>query len=154
MYDTSFGQNNHIKVHRETVHEGKKPFKCKICNATFSQKGHLKSHNTSIHERKKSFKCNLCDGCFSQKGSLKVHVDSIHEGKKSFKCTNAWKAIMHQFMKKKAVECTLKTRSVLKLNCTFNANTRFIFSISGTSLNRKRISTENTLSSEPKRHKN
>ena len=36
--------------HIESVHEGKKPFRCNICEATFAQKGSLKTHNVKIHE--------------------------------------------------------------------------------------------------------
>jgi uncharacterized Zn-finger protein len=56
--------------HIESVHEGKKPFKCNICDVTFFQKGDLTKHGKTVHEGKKPHKCNGCDKAFSQKGSL------------------------------------------------------------------------------------
>ena len=51
--DASFANNYQIKVHKDSVHEGKKPFKCNICDASFSQKVHLKRHvSSSIHEKR------------------------------------------------------------------------------------------------------
>ena len=68
--------------HIESVHEGKKPFACKICDASFGKKGNLKKHTESVHEGKKPFKCNECDAVFSQKGTLKQHL-AIH-GEKDY----------------------------------------------------------------------
>ena len=36
--------------HIETIHEGKKQFKCDICYVKFSKKGNLKKHVTIVHE--------------------------------------------------------------------------------------------------------
>ena len=33
-----------MKQHVLSVHEGKKPFKCDICDYSCSQKGHMKTH--------------------------------------------------------------------------------------------------------------
>ena len=40
-----------LKKHIEAVHEGKKPHKCVICEATFTQKTSLKKHITNVHEK-------------------------------------------------------------------------------------------------------
>ena len=50
-----------MNKHVESVHEGKKPFKCDICDYSSSQKGHLKTHVASVHEGQKTFKCHICD---------------------------------------------------------------------------------------------
>ena len=68
--------NDHI----ESVHEGKKPFKCNECDAAFSVKRSLKMHIESVHEGKKPFACKFCDASFGQKGNLKRHL-AIHREK-------------------------------------------------------------------------
>ena len=49
--------NRHIVV----VHEGKKPFKCDVCDAKFSQKPHLNGHNAAVYEGKKPFTLVMLD---------------------------------------------------------------------------------------------
>ena len=39
-----------MNEHIITIHEGKKPHKCLICDYSASQKAHLKSHIKWIHE--------------------------------------------------------------------------------------------------------
>ena len=43
-----------MKTHIARVHEGKKPFKCGICDYRFSVKGDVKKHVTAVHEEKKN----------------------------------------------------------------------------------------------------
>ena len=64
-----FGLKNHISL----VHEGKKPFKCSICNVRFAQNQGLKKHIAAVHEGKKPFKCSICDDSFTQIGSMNRH---------------------------------------------------------------------------------
>ena len=73
-----------LKIHTESVHEGKKPFKCKICDARFTENGSLKRHVASVHKGRKPFKCNICEASFAQKAHLNTHVASVHEGHKAF----------------------------------------------------------------------
>ena len=42
----------------------------------------MKSHLHSVHEGKKPFKCDICDTCLSNARDLKKHIDSVHEGEK------------------------------------------------------------------------
>ena len=42
-----------MKGHIATIHEGKKQFKCDICNAEFTSKHGMKGHIAAIHEGKK-----------------------------------------------------------------------------------------------------
>ena len=42
------------KEHIANIHEGKKPFKCDICDTKFARKSHLKNHITSVHEQLKA----------------------------------------------------------------------------------------------------
>ena len=75
-----------MKQHMASVHEGKKPFKCEVCDYSCSQNSSLKRHAASVHEGMKPFKCAICDYSCSRKVYLKAHVASVHEGKKPFKC--------------------------------------------------------------------
>ena len=68
----------------QSVHEGKKPFKCDICDANFTQKPNLKQHIESDNEGKKPFKCDMCDTSFVFKHYLQGHIASIHENRKPF----------------------------------------------------------------------
>ena len=47
-----------------SVHEEKRSFKCNMCDASFGQNNHLKVHRDSVHKGKKLFKCNICDANF------------------------------------------------------------------------------------------
>ena len=66
------------------VHEGKKPFKCNICDTNFASKQGLNTHIATVHEGKKPYRCNTCDSSFSQKQTLKNHITMVHEQKKPF----------------------------------------------------------------------
>ena len=61
------------------VHEGRKLFKCDICNYSSSQKCHINTHVESVHEGKKPFKCDFCDYSCSRKDNMNTHVASVHE---------------------------------------------------------------------------
>ena len=63
--------------------QGKKLFKCEICDYSCSKNSTMKSHVVSVHEGKKQFKCDICDYSCSQKRSMKTHVASVHEVKKN-----------------------------------------------------------------------
>ena len=82
-----FTKKRSIKVHIDSVHEGRRPFECKICQATFKGRGGLKFHTESIHEGKKPFVCSICTSlyitsAFARKGDLKRHIEAVHGGKK------------------------------------------------------------------------
>ena len=84
--DYCSSRKSHMNRHIESVHEGKKPFKCEICDYSCSLKKTMKIHAASVHEGLKPFKCHICDYCCSQKGNMNRHVASVHEGKKLFRC--------------------------------------------------------------------
>ena len=75
-----------MNVHISTVHEGERPFKCIVCEATFFKQSHLTIHIKGVHDEKK-FQCHVCGSNFSRQDYLKKHVLKVHEGiKQIFKC--------------------------------------------------------------------
>lgn len=61
--------------HVATVHEGKKQFKCAICDVKFGHKSHLNQHVITVHEGKKKFKCNIFNANFGEKN--KSHIRTL-----------------------------------------------------------------------------
>ena len=55
-----------VSMNTPSVNEGKKQFKCDICNANFGQKSILNKHVGMVHEGKKQFKCKICTVNFEQ----------------------------------------------------------------------------------------
>ena len=47
---TLFKSKQSMKGHIATIHEGKKQFKCDVCNAEFKTKQGMKGHILTIHE--------------------------------------------------------------------------------------------------------
>ena len=62
---------NSLSYHIQAVHEGKKPFKCGICNAAFTSKQGKIGHIAAVHEGKKPHHCAICLTDFSKKSNLK-----------------------------------------------------------------------------------
>ena len=57
-----------------------KKFLCHICSARFERKGHLQSHIDTVHNGKRDFKCgDGCEKTFAHKSSLRRHVRKAHE---------------------------------------------------------------------------
>ena len=64
-----FSQKLSLNNHKESVHEGKKPHKCKWCNASFFRESELRPHidkhffstNTSYFGRCMLSECQICD---------------------------------------------------------------------------------------------
>ena len=82
VYLEAHGDASIPHLHVFSVHEGKKQFKCEICDYSSSRKGNLKLHVASVHEKNIPFKCEMCDYSCSLKSSLQIHVASVHEAKK------------------------------------------------------------------------
>jgi ribosomal protein L31 len=75
----------HVKQHIESVHEGKKPFRCDICDAKFALKSTLDNHIRTIHENpkhidetKKVFHCQSCPSSFTSNPKLRKHILRLH----------------------------------------------------------------------------
>ena len=70
-----------MKIHMTSVHEGKKTFKCKICEKKFAYKSNFITHGKSVHEGIKPVKSDICDTSFTQKEPLKKHMALVHDFK-------------------------------------------------------------------------
>ena len=68
-----------MNIHISSVQEGKKPYRCDICNAKFTSKQSLNGHMVSVHEGKKPFKCETSDATFARKNELNRHIAAVHE---------------------------------------------------------------------------
>ena len=44
---------------------------CEICQLSYQTKQGLKRHKLAVHDGKKPFKCDMCDRSFADKGNLK-----------------------------------------------------------------------------------
>ena len=62
----------------QTVHEGRKDFKCNICDKSFGRPVELKKHKKRRHDKNKNFICDKCGKGFPVKDSLKVHVEKTN----------------------------------------------------------------------------
>ena len=76
-------QDWNLTQHTAPVHEGKKSFKCSVCDFNFSAKQNLSNHIATVHDGKKPFKCSNCDFNCTTKRNLTRHFSSVHECKKS-----------------------------------------------------------------------
>ncbi len=65
------------------AHEGKKPFKCNMCDVGFVSKEDLNRHIASLHEGWK-LQCDYCAKSFTTEGNLKNHIVIVHESKIPF----------------------------------------------------------------------
>ena len=61
-----------LKKHVKTIHFGKKPFSCLICNKKFVSKQNLREHRF-IHSGIKPYKCTYCGKKFRQASHLSLH---------------------------------------------------------------------------------
>ena len=75
-----------MKIHLESVHEGKKPHVCSFCTASFGVKSNLTRHIKQVHEEQKIHQCTVCDASFHQKNGLYQHISAVHEKAKPFSC--------------------------------------------------------------------
>ena len=75
-----------MKRHIESIHEGKKPYHCIICDYRFALKPNFTAHVAVVHEGKKTKKCEMCDKFFSKRRDLKKHIELVHQIKKCALC--------------------------------------------------------------------
>lgn len=88
--DSAFYRHDHLKRHKETVHE-KAVYHCHLCTKIFTSKFRLNYHISYTHEGKKKPKkeiiCDICGLSFEGTFKLNRHM-SVHTGNKAFKCSD------------------------------------------------------------------
>ena len=81
---STFDYSGAVKTYvtQDTVHEGKRPFTCTVCDQAFKRMCHLEYHFDSVHEKKKphQYKCSVCDYSASTNKILQKHIDKAHTG--------------------------------------------------------------------------
>ena len=83
-----------MKIHYSAVHEGKRPFKCNLCDQAFTTKPSRKVHVQVVHEKDLPFACDECDKRFGRADRLKRHFTEVHEGlRKTFMCNLCGKSL-------------------------------------------------------------
>ena len=68
-----------VKKDMKRDNEGKKKFKCELCEKSFTHKRFLKSHVTVVHEKLEQFKCEICQKTFYREGILANHIAIAHK---------------------------------------------------------------------------
>ena len=67
-------QMHHIDKGDITERSTDKRLQCDACNSFFKTKTNLKAHIELVHEGKKPFRCIICEASFAQNAHLKRHV--------------------------------------------------------------------------------
>ena len=83
-----------LKLHIQTVHEGRKDHKCDQCGKMFSQNYKLKNHVQTVHSSGVGTETNIahkkvCEQCgksYNDAKDLRRHIQYVHEGIKSVAC--------------------------------------------------------------------
>ena len=83
-----FTAKKSLNLHKKTVQEGHKDYKCDTCGKSYSQAQNLRNHIRigHDHERHKDYKCDSCGKLYSYNGLLKHHIPVVHDGRKDHKC--------------------------------------------------------------------
>ena len=87
--DSTFVKKGSLHDHTRTQHEGVKAYECNICKMRFGDKSHVYNHKKGVHQKDKPFKCPICITYSSMyQSALNIHIAAVHEGKKPFECSN------------------------------------------------------------------
>ena len=81
----NFTTTSGLYVHKKTIHEKIKAFKCAKCDRTFKRLHHLQDHMKLKHEPK-GFQCDICYLEFALKRDLKKHKSAVHAKIKKYQC--------------------------------------------------------------------
>ncbi|XP_071522041.1 uncharacterized protein [Panulirus ornatus] len=76
----SFSSASAMKVHRETIHDKIRNFKCPGCEEIFNKKTNMQTHYRRVHEglEVRRLHCDICDKGFLSPSELRKHVERVH----------------------------------------------------------------------------
>ena len=87
------------------IHEGKKQYKCYICNNEFTSKHAMNiTLKSFMKERDNSNAIYVMLTLEKNKYSLNIHIATVHEGKEQFKC----RFCNHEFKSKSSMKCHIE----------------------------------------------
>ena len=80
--DIVYKHKQSLNRHNEVKHNGI-CHACEICNKKFGAKSDLNRHISSVHEGKKAFKCDICNIAISSSQRLIYHQQTIKHLKRA-----------------------------------------------------------------------
>jgi uncharacterized C2H2 Zn-finger protein len=66
-----------LNKHIYSAQKGSQTLQCQFCDTTFSQNCDFNRHVSSVHEGKKKFKCAICDACHIKEKCVKKCMQSF-----------------------------------------------------------------------------
>ena len=113
-----FARSYKMKLHIQSVHEGKSLFPCDQCDASFSESNKLKRHITGVHLNIKPFPCVQCESQFYSLSMLKEHIAIAHEeGDYSVQCNICFKNYKHTESLNSHIKTVHEGRGSKKFSC-------------------------------------
>lgn len=75
-----FSSASALKVHKETIHDKIRNFKCPSCEEIFNKKTNMQTHYRRVHEglEVRRLQCDICDKRFLCPSELRKHVERVH----------------------------------------------------------------------------
>ena len=78
MCNASFSYKQRLETHISSIHEGKKPYECPICNEKYAHRGGMVKHIAAEH-KKITYDCKICKVSFKNKQSLEKHIEKCQK---------------------------------------------------------------------------
>ena len=122
-----------------SVHDEKKPFKCKFCPSYFAQKANLTIHMKSEHDKKDQIlSCNtcnkslvqneqlnqhICNANFNANNSMNQHISKVHDKVKELKSPELKQSRNEKFLQASLLNIPLDHGGKKSFKCKFCPST-------------------------------